>query len=259
MRISAFFLLLFASLPLFGLYNGNPALPEIIDEGFFFCKENWIAVKAGYERDWVFDRGMKAVSKVSRRIDRFKSLSDQGVLILNIINRIEIYGSVGAMRIEAYHSPRPLLRNKYETQNQLTWGVGGRGLIYQWGQTMLSVDLKYQHAHPTIKWITQNGAPIPLRTNARISYHEWQIGLGVAHQIDIFSPYIVLKYSNAQARFKNLPRMLLGNTTHFRTKNRRKFGLALGCSLSNSSRFSMSIEGRLIDEQALTLAGTIKF
>jgi hypothetical protein len=42
-------------------------------------------------------------------------------------------------------------------------------------------------------------------------------------------------------------------------KNRMKFGLALGCSLTNLDRFSATAEVRMIDEQAVTLAGTVLF
>ena len=244
---------------LFAMYMGNPALPEVVEEGFFFCKDNWFAVKAGYQRDWVFDRNMKAVSRVSGRMDDFDLTSDQGVLTFNIIDRIEVYGSAGAARISASHRPMRRVRNEYETHDQFMWGIGARGLFANWGKASFGIDLAYERTHPTIKWITTNGVPISSRTGSKVTYYEWQVGLGAAYQVDLFFPYIAVKYSNASARFKHLPVGFFQNSRHFKTKNRRKFGMALGTTLSTGSRFSASVEARVIDEQSITLAANVKF
>lgn len=238
---------------------GNPSAPQIIEEGFFFCKENWFAVKAGYQRDWVFDRNLKAVSKVSGRLDEFESISDQGVLTINLINLIEIYGSGGAARFHISNRPTAGIRDEYQTHDQFTWGVGARATFYQWKDLAFGIDGCYQGAHPKIKWLTVNGAPVNLRDGSKITYHEWQIGLGVSYQIDIFLPYLGVKYSNVSANFKNLPPGFLQKGDHFKGKNQRKFGMAIGTTLSNSNRFAATVEARLIDEQSITLAADIKF
>ncbi len=252
------FLLLFSP-SLFALYMGNPAAPAIIEEGFFFCKENWLAVKAGYQRDWVFDRDMKAVSKISGRMDDFEYLADQGVLTFNIIDRIELYGSAGAATFCASNRPTSGVRNEYQTHDQFIWGIGLRGNFYDWKGLSFGIDGSYTRAQPTIRWLTANGAPVNPRGGSKLVFQEWQIGLGAAYQIDIFIPYLGVKYSNAYGRFKNLPSGFLPNGTHFKTKNRRKFGMVLGATLSNGNRFAATVEARLIDEQAITLAAEIKF
>ena len=140
---------------MYALYKGNPALPAIIEQGFFFSIENWFAVKAGYERDWVFNRDMRAVSDISGRIDNFNYIADQGLLVFNLIDRFELYGSSGAIRISASHIPTSGIRNEYQTHDQVTWGIGGRGLFAQWENASFGIDIKYQRAHPSIKWMTQ--------------------------------------------------------------------------------------------------------
>ncbi len=253
-------LLLFLLSPkLFALYMGNPSAPEIIDEGVFFCKENWFAVKAGYQRDWVFDRNMKAVSKVSGRMDGFDVISDQGVLTINLFDRVELYGSAGAARFHATHRPTKGVRNEYETHDQFTWGMGARGAFLIWKGLSFGFDGTYQRAHPTIKWMTTNGAPVNPRSGSKLTYHEWQVGLGASYQVDFFIPYIGVKYSNAGGRFKHLPFGFLPTGRHFKTKNRRKFGMVLGTTLSNGNRFAATVEARLIDEQSITLAAEVKF
>ena len=83
--------------------------------------------------------------------------------------------------------------------------------------------------------------------------------MGAVYQIDLLTPYLGVKYSNASARFKHLPTGFLPTGRHFKTKNRRKFGMGLGTILSTGSRFAATVEVRMIDEQSITLAGEIKF
>lgn len=238
---------------------GNPSSPEIINEGFFFSSENWLAIKAGYQRDWVFDRNMKAVSKVSGRMDSFDFTADQGVLIFNLIDRIELYGSAGAARFHATHRPRPGVFYEYETDDQLTWGIGLRGTFASSKGASFGIDGAYQRAHPTMKWMKANGTPVNPRKATKLSYNEWQIGFGASYQIDLFIPYVGVKYSNATACFKHFPSGFLKTGRHFKTKNRRKFGMVIGTTLSNGNRFGATVEARLIDEQSITIAAEVKF
>ena len=252
----AFFLLL--SWPLGALYVGNPALPALIEEGFFFSKENKVAIKLGYERDWLLNRSMKLSSHLSGRFDRFKALSDQGVLVLNLLDRYELYGQAGAIALFAQHRPMAGVQNRYQSYNQFIWGVGGRALLASWKHCFLGIDAKYQRASPEIKWLTKNGAPIPPLSNSKMAFSEWQIALGFGYQISFFYPYIAIKYSSNRVRFKNLPLGFVDNTRCFSIRNRRRIGLVLGASLSTGSCFAMDIEVRLVDDQAVTLAAKIK-
>lgn len=254
-----FLWLLIFSRSLIALYMGNPSAPGIVDEGFFFCKENWFAVKAGFQRDWVFDRNIKAVSKISGRLDDFECTGDQGVLKINLIDRIELYGSAGAARFFSSYRPSSTVKQEIQTHDQFTWGLGLRGNFYEWKGLSFGIDGCYQRAQPTIKWLTTNGVPVNPRAGSKLRYYEWQIGVGASYQIEIFFPYLGVKYSNAGVRFKHLPTGFIPNTRHFKGKNRRKFGMVLGTTLSTGNWFAGTVEARLIDEQSITLAAEVKF
>ena len=241
------------------LYVGNPALPNILQDGLFFSKENAISIKTSYQRDWVFNMDMKAVSKVSGSIDDFRNFSDQGALVVNLFNHISLYGSIGAMRIYTSHIPIAGIQNIYQTDNQLTWGIGGRVFFASWNGLLFGFDAKYQRATPSIKWMTQNGAPFTPNTRSTIDFNQWQIGLGASYQISIFYPYLSVKYLNAKSFFNHLPAHFFSDTNHFTTRNRKKFGIAIGTTLSTSSIFDLSIEAQLIDQEAFTLTGEIRF
>ncbi|MEM7175362.1 MAG: hypothetical protein AAF443_05510 [Chlamydiota bacterium] len=257
-RVCFFIIFFLLSCPLAALYVGNPALPSLIEEGFFLIKENKVAIKLGYERDWLLDRPMKLASHLSGRFDRFKALSDQGVLVLNLLDRYEIYGQAGATSFFAEHRPAADVQNRYQSYNQFTWGLGARALLASWGSCFLGVDIEYQRASPEIKWLTKNGAPIPPLSSSKVTSSEWQVALGFGYQISFFYPYIAVKYADNCVTFKNLPTGFIAGTNRFSMKNRRRLGLALGASLSTGSCFGVSIEARFIDDQAVTLAAKIK-
>ena len=241
------------------MYLGNPADPQIIEDGFFFCKENWLALKAGYQRDWVSNRYMKAVSKISGSIDAFEFISDQGVLTLNVIDLLEIYSSGGATRISSTSHTANNIQNKFQTHDQFLWSVGARGIFANWKKASFGLNFNCQRTCPKIKWITTNGNLVRPNSKSKITYFEWQAGVSASYQVGVIFPYIGLKYSNSRASFKYLPKSVLPNTEYFKTKNRRKFGLALGSTISNGSKMSVNVEVRMIDEQAITLAGNVEF
>ncbi|GAB5411493.1 MAG: hypothetical protein ChlgKO_06070 [Chlamydiales bacterium] len=251
-------LFLIFSSPIFALYNGNPASPEMMEEGFLLTKEGNVTASLGYRSDWCLDRRMKVSSQFSGDFDRFKYSLQQGVFALDFFDRVEIYGSIGAIRLEAMQRPMEGFKNEYETGYRFTWGVGGTVLVYQTGNLSIGFDGKYQHGTPNLDWIGVNGFAFGELSGAQVHYSEWQLGLGVAYQIEFLTPYIAVKYSNAKAEFSSIPPGLVP-ATHFDAKSRYPFGFALGTTLTTGRFFSLNVEVRVLDEEAVSLAGTLKF
>ena len=254
-----FFILgcLVASSSLYALYNGNPSAPNIIDEGIFSCEDQLIVFKAGYQGDIVFDRKLRARKGASGRMDRCEMGMNQGVITLNLLDRFEVYGSVGAMSAFLTHRPHvDFQRREYQTGDQLTWGTGARVVIVPFKNIDLGVEGGYQSAGPDVKWNAKDG--VAYRTRAHFNYHEWQVGVGLSYHVDFLIPYFAVKYSNAQAKLSRIRPDILPNSS-FKMNSREHFGLALGCTLSNAKIFDLTAEVRLFDEQAITLAGNLKF
>src|SRR5690349_10377412 len=90
---------------LIALTVGNPAQPQIIDQGFWIPQDALVGVKVGYEGDRVQNRKMRANGGAHGRIDAMTLSFDQGVVILNYMDRLELYGSVGSMHGEVSHRP----------------------------------------------------------------------------------------------------------------------------------------------------------
>jgi len=246
--------LLFLLLPsaLFALYLGSPAEPQMIDAGFFIAEDSAFSLKMGYEGDWVYNRKLKTMK---REIDRFEILMNQGVMALGFLDRIEVYGSAGSFNAQ-FHNRSHSEAHEYDTHGSLTYGGGMRILLMQWKNTIFGVDGKGQFASPRFSWATVNG--VPFSENGKLHYREWQVGLALSHSVDIFTPYIGAKYTNVHATAQGLKSGVHPHG-HFKMVNRDRFGLAVGCSLSSGRIFDLTLEARMIDEQAFTGAGNIKF
>ncbi|HVX01322.1 MAG TPA: hypothetical protein VHA52_12940 [Candidatus Babeliaceae bacterium] len=255
MRILGIFLI-FPSL-IFALYMGNPAEPQIITTGFFIPQDCSASVKIGYQGDRIFDRLLRSYAKAHGRVDHFELQTDQGVLIFNYLDRLEIYGSVGSMRSQFWFRPKAdHQRREFETHNTWTGGSGAHFLLAEWGCTGIGLDAKVQYGKPGIKWITVNGQSHA--TGAHLTFFEWQASFAVFHTLDLFIPYLGIKYSAAHAHVDRLSKSVYAHK-HFKMHSRRRFGMALGCSLSQGKRIDLNAEVQLIDEQAITFGGNIKF
>ena len=93
-----------------------------------------------------------------------------------------------------------------------------------------------------------------------LHWRVWQIDMDMSYKIDIFTPYIGIKYSNVRSGVGFFP-ISISNSglgiNYF--ENRTPVGVFIGCSLSSGKYFMLNIEGRLIDEEAVTISGDFRF
>lgn len=257
---------LFSSFQLHALYQSNPSTPDLIDEGFFLAKDAFMAVKAGYQRDQVFDRKLKAKGHIHGEISEVAQLYDQGVLIFNFMDRVELFGSAGSMSVHITDTQKVMsggmllpFQFEYQTHNDFTWGAGLRAAIIEWSNTTFGASASVQYAHPKVRWNTEDGTPF--NNSAYLRWVEWQFGAALSHHIDIFTPYIGVNYSKVHARIRNIASipMVPLYPKSFKMRSRDHFGLALGCDLSTGKIIDIGVEVRMISEQAITLKGDVKF
>lgn len=250
-------LLLWLQTALSALAIGNPAEPQLIEKGFF-TPDNWtVGMKLGYQGNFVFDRKLRAFGGAKGRIDHFKTTTNQGVLTLGYFNRLEVYGSFGAISTHFWNRPRSDgKRREFETHDHWIAGGGACFLLAEWGNTGIGVDGKAQVGRPAVKWASVDGAAHA--SGAHVRYHEWQVSFAAYHTVDMFTPYIGLKYSNVHADVEGISQAIYSRT-HFKMHSRVKYGMALGCSVTPNKKIDLNVEVQLIDEQAITIGGNLKF
>lgn len=242
---------------------GNPSAPRLIQEGFFIPKSCGVDARAGYEGDFVANAKLEQYDQGKGRVDCYNQETNSGTVTFNVVDRIDIYGVLGSSRTSAnwrfVDSIGGVHRIELETNYEFLWGVGARGILYEWGNTSLGMGGRFESSHYFPCWLTSDGIPQSV-INSTLHWREWQIDLDVSYKIDIFVPYIGVKYSNAQTKINgfSVPISQSG-TGNDQFKNRVPVGVFIGCSLSSSKYFMLNIEGRLVDEEAVTISGDIRF
>lgn len=249
----------------------NPAAPAINTEGVFYCcPEDWWAVRVGFRGDYVFDRKLE---DSSRSYDRYSFYSNEGVLTLNFWKRVDLYGFVGATS-QDYESKffgttgTDELIAEFETKT--IWGIGLKALLYHWnwgcncGTSFITADVNYETVgavQPTTFLFDGGSADVVGSGMGSNRFRETQISLAWGHRIKKLIPYVAAKWSNAHVSRASI---LLtggpgGDVSMSGLDNQRHWGWALGVSLVDVCRMTVSAEARFVDETAMTVTGSFRF
>lgn len=254
--------LIFGVGPLFSLPVGNTAFPEIIQEGFFAPKGSWVDVRSGYEGDFIYDGRMKQEQEGSGRVDTYKQTTNSGTVTLDFVDRLDLYGVFGSSdtRAEWRFTVNGVVNNAcLETRYNFLWGVGLRAILFQWGHLDLGAGARYASCNYKPSWLTINGVN-HTATGTHLRVEEWQVNLDISYKIDLFTPYGGVKYQSVKTRLGQFNTPIASNGSggnHFSERN--PVGMYVGCSLSTGKYFMLNVEGRFIDEEAITISGDVKF
>jgi len=241
---------------------GNTMAPSLIQEGFLIPAASWVDFRIGYEGDFVGDGRMRQTVQGSGRVDTFQQYTNTATITLNVLDRLDLFAVMGSSRVCSdwrFNIAGVVTRIQLETLYHFLWGAGGRGIIFEWGKLCLGAGGRYAYCNYKPSWLTTNAAPVNVGS-ARVIWREWQVDLDLAYNIDLFTPYIGVKYSNAAAKLGTFSNPISNSgdgLNHF--ENRTPVGIFIGCSISNCKYFMLNIEGRLIDEDAVTISGDLRF
>ena len=241
---------------------GNPSAPALIQKGIFASSDTWIDARTGYEGDFVADGRMDQLG--GARVDSYEQDTNSGTFTLNFLGRLDLYGVFGSSKAEANwrfenSAAQTITRIETQTKSHFLWAVGSRALLYEWGNVSLGVGGRYSFCNYTPSWLTANGIDQSV-TGADFLWKEWQVNLDLSYKIDFLIPYVGVKYSYAEAKLKGFPTPIsagLAGENSFKT--RVPVGVYVGCTLSNGSYFMLNLEGRLVDEEAVTVSGDFRF
>lgn len=260
---------LLVSAAIFGIYStlnaapvGNPFFPEILKDGYFISCNSPVGLRVGYEGDFINDARMKQQEEGRGRVDNYTQDTNSAVATINFFDRLDLYGVFGSSRVCCdwrFATNIEINRVELETGYHFLWAVGGRGIVLKWGDTVFGLGARYNAVSLKPTWTTINGQPIPT-SGTRLQSKEWQVDFDVSHQIEIFVPYVGVKYSSALTKIGRFSMGISSSGSgEIHMRNRTSFGLVIGCTLTTGKYFMLNAEGRLIDERAATIAGDFRF
>ncbi len=257
------FCIFFLPISVFALYNGNPSFPMMPEGGIFTSKDNWFGVKAGYEFDDVYDRKLHrkghAAAHIRKKVEKYDSLSNFGVLTLNFNQRVEIYSPLGAMSCEITQIPLSGTRITYHTLTHFAWGIGGRIILAYYGDLQIGVNASYVQANLPLSTLQMNGRALH-KQGANAHFREWQVGAAISYRVNWFIPYIGLDFSDLRTRIVHLKALKsLFPNDHVTFKESYTTGIVMGFGLTAERVFNLNFEARVINENAVTVSADFKF
>ena len=241
---------------------GNIATPSILKKGLMMKdgQSNW-GVIAGPETDLSWDRNLK------NQKDDTEYFFYGGKIGLLLMDRFIPYSILGAAKAKKQTFQVNSNKVQWETDYDFVWGAGGTLMLYetepgQVGEGILNVgvDGRYRQSHLDIDAVVLDGATKKSGaaglTSAKFELEEWQIALEVAYQYKQVVPYVGVKFSDATGE-------AVATIDGTKYKNDfdadSNFGIFCGGDIIINDSITANIEGRFINETALSLAGTVRF
>ena len=262
-RLVSQFCFIFSFICGFAAPIGNPATPKMLDVGFFIPKEVWVNIRSGYLGDFVFYGPMQQKFSNNQSVDKYTQMVNSGSITLNVLERLDLYGTVGATDLNyawRFQSLADLTKFvQAQTESSLQWSIGMRALLYSYKKFDLGIGASYAQSSPSLRYLTINGANVPLQGSS-VNFEAWQASAAFSYSIDIFTPYIGANYLHVQNKIfvENVAIANQGNM-HNEIENQIPVGLYLGCTLSSSKYFFLNLEARLISEEAVSVSGEFRF
>ncbi len=187
----------------------------------------------------------------------------QSKIAYRITDKINLYALLGTVRnakiVEKYISNT----YKYFFDNDFAWGIGASVLIYEFENGIkIGADGKYRTAEANLTEIDINGTKYGMSSISDVSgkFEEHQISLSIAKEfgeVVKFIPYTGIKYSDVKVQAEGTILGVTYKTDNVGSKN--IIGGHVGIEIALVDNFNIYVEGRFIDETAVSTGFTWKF
>ncbi|MEI8175268.1 MAG: hypothetical protein WCG78_00165 [Candidatus Omnitrophota bacterium] len=237
-----------------------------------------ISIEANIEGDVVINRSLSATDASKVAIERSQWYMFK--LGYRFLDRIEPYVKLGAAHLKARWTDN-LSGTKVEmdTSSGFAWGVGLKALIcdVQFPKIKVTADGSYRTADldPYQGYFDNTKTAIDKRSSSFV-IREWQAALLASTEIDVgallsrsdalrslrgykLSPYGGVKYSEISGRLRMVT---AGSGSVYHPSNiqaAKNFGLVAGCDLVGDDVVAVNVEGRFIDETAVSAGLSMLF
>jgi len=237
---------------------GNIAKPAML-KSVMKSDEN---AKVGGIVEGEFDFGKDRKIKDSDSDTEFRFLGSKIGAIFE--NKFIIYGLLGSASYEEAFTDEGS-KIKIESKEDLAWGIGATAILYEKklkdSILRFGIDGRWRTTDLDIDKVTIDNVvytiPSGNVTNLSLEYSEWQFAGAASLEWGKLVPYIGVKYSDIDATIKAT---VLGTTYEDSSaKLDNHLGVFAGCDLLILDSMSVNIEGRFVDEEALTLGVAVRF
>lgn len=268
----------------YALPVGNPSDASLLCDGLVLeghCSDpcdpcvSWceaFSLRMGFYGDYVFNRHLEVdKSRISNDIENTEIYTNAGMITGNFYDRFDIFVTLGATNIFIDTNSKAFGlggsgRFEIETETDFSWSIGARGTIWECGCTALGAEAQYFRTKPHVTRLTQNSTTsVYPSSDVKARYHEWQVGIGISHRINMLVPYVAVKWSHGNLDFNDetisgfLIQTAPASARLYDLKTKNGWSGAIGVSLIDCEKASLTFEGRFGGENAVHVNGQIRF
>lgn len=260
LRFAACLFILSSSL-LYATLSGNPAQPGMLKKGVWTKRPSWWSLRVGYLDDWVYryrfcDEFKLDGVRHTRTFLQFSTYS--GILTFNLLNHLDLYAHLGSSRMQ--------LDEEIFSKRAFSWAVGAKLVLLKYRNFFLGADAKYFETSQKPRYFLIDGQAYNIVTDYRAKYQEAQGSMGIAYRFGMFVPYVNGTYIFTRiepeppiilVRFPDMDEIVDVELKSIISKKR--WGIALGFSLVDSKKASLSFEWRGLNQNAVNVNGELRF
>lgn len=261
-----------SSLGLAGTVGNSATTSDPKGSGIFSMRQNKnFSVKSGVDFEILFDKDIKASDGSNTELTSGEWYMAKVSCLM--FNRVEPYIKLGMAHMKARWTEAGTTV-KLESDTNFAWALGSKFLIWDFKQPNLKIigDGFYRMADLEGEEGYYGSTKIDMDANkSRFLIREWQIALLAATEIDVASPgnegflgvstiipYAGVKYSDMNGRLRlSWTSGNYNNPGKFDAAD--NFGIFAGCDFVGPDSVSLNLEGRFLDETAITTGLSVLF
>lgn len=220
------------------------------------------------DSEYVFGRDWKAKSVTN--LNAGESIDDMETdeawyggarLIYGLLDNLDVYARIGASDYKVndkhFTSGAESATDKFNTDTGLAYGIGMKGTYNINENLLLGCDLQYSRSKHEARdnYSAVSGTELSTKYKSFI-VQEWHVAPYVGYKAGNFLPYLGVRYSDARLEITEP-----GNTDfgEFKTEADDNFGVFVGTDYKIGENLSLNVEGRFVDETAMSVGVTYKF
>lgn len=240
----------------FAFWVGNPSDPTLYGDGLITCGEKSYSIRFGYLSDYTYHFDFKdEIIKETSQPSEISLSTHAGMLVLNLGNRIDLYGILGASKLEEENVYIP---------RRFSWAIGGKATFYRYRKFSVGGDLKYFFSDQKPGHFIIENMPATLLTDFTLGYSELQGAVAASYKCGVFIPYAGLTYVDAKIKpsFRYGFIDIADMTMEFEADsviNEKKWGMVIGLTLLSAKIMTLNVETRFFDQNAVNVSGEIRF
>jgi hypothetical protein len=238
---------------------------------FSLRQDKNITIKMGLDCEFLFDRDIDANAATNAKITSGEWYMTKISYLM--FDRFQPYVTLGMAHMKAKWTELGS-EVKLESDTNFAWGLGAKAFIYEFESPKIRIltDGFYRVADLDAEEGYSGGSKVTFDTSAsRFLIREWQIALLATTEIDVSGsgreevlgistiiPYAGIKYSDINGRL----RLTQSAATYHNPGTIESddiFGIFVGCDFVGPNSILVNLEGRFLDETALTAGVDVLF